>query len=216
VPVLATVPQTKAVASAAMTALLTGSPIQAPRYAPISSEIPDGVTLLGLSITGGVASVDLSSEFQSGGGSASVLRRLGQVVYTLTQFPAVKSVVIQVAGVKVSGPVGRADFPDLLPAIFVDRAAFGAALGNPGRLTGSATVFEATFRATLLDAKGATIADQQVMATCGTGCRGTFDTTLNYVVAKGQWGTLRTWDASAKDGSPENVREYPVWLTPAG
>jgi hypothetical protein len=53
------------------------------------------------------------------------------------------------------------------------------------------------------------------MATCGTGCRGTFDVTIAYDVAKAQWGTLRVWDGSAKDGSPENVREYPVWLTPA-
>jgi hypothetical protein len=34
-------------------------------------------------------------------------------------------------------------------------------------------------------------------------------------VPKAQWGTLRVWDGSAKDGKPENVREYPVWLTPA-
>jgi hypothetical protein len=39
--------------------------------------------------------------------------------------------------------------------------------------------------------------------------------TIEYDVAKAQWGTLRVWDGSAKDGSPENVREYPVWLTPA-
>jgi germination protein M len=216
VPTLATVPQTKAVSTAAMTALLTGSAIQGARFAQISSAIPAGTTLLSLSIAGGVATVDLSSEFQAGGGSASVVGRLGQVVYTLTQFPTVKSVVIEVGGQKVTGPGSRVDYADLLPAIFVDRPAFGAAPGNLGRITGSADVFEAAFRATLVDSKGATIADQQVMATCGTGCRGTFDTTLSYVVTKAQWGTLRVWDASAKDGSPENVREYPVWLTPAG
>ena len=53
------------------------------------------------------------------------------------------------------------------------------------------------------------------MATCGTGCRGTFDVTLRYTVSKGQWGTLRVYDPSAKDGSPEDIRDYPVWLTPA-
>ena len=39
--------------------------------------------------------------------------------------------------------------------------------------------------------------------------------TVAYTVPKAQWGTLRVWDGSAKDGTPENVREYPVWLTPA-
>ena len=32
--------------------------------------------------------------------------------------------------------------------------------------------------------------------------------------AQAQWGTLRVYDLSAKDGTPENVTEYPVWLTP--
>ena len=47
---------------------------------------------------GSEGEVDLSSEFESGGGSADVLTRLGQMVYTLTQFPTVKSVVIQIEG----------------------------------------------------------------------------------------------------------------------
>ena len=53
------------------------------------------------------------------------------------------------------------------------------------------------------------------MATCGTGCRGTFDVTLQYDVPKAQWGTLRVYFGSAMDGSPEDIRDYPVWLTPA-
>ncbi len=117
-------------------------------------------------------------------------------------------------GVVLDGPVARADFEDLLPNIYVDRPAYGAALGNPGRVTGSANVFEATFRVTLLDDVDRTIADEQVMATCGSGCRGTFDVTIRYDVPKAQWGTLRVWAGSAKDGSPVSVREYPVWLTP--
>jgi germination protein M len=119
-------------------------------------------------------------------------------------------------GISLDGPVGRADYVDLLPAIFVGRPAFGAAIGNPARVAGSANVFEATFRITILDGAGRTIADQQAMATCGSGCRGTFDVTVRYDVPKAQWGTLRVWDGSAKDGSPQDVREYPVWLTPAG
>ena len=87
-------------------------------------------------------------------------------------------------------------------------------IGNPVRIIGNASVFEATFRLALLDANGAVLVDQQVMATCGTGCRGTFDVTLRYAVSQGQWGTLRAHNLSAKDGSPESVLEYPVWLTP--
>jgi sporulation and spore germination protein/immunoglobulin-like protein involved in spore germination len=224
VPVLREVPATKAVAAAAMAALLAG-PTETESGA-MSSAVPAGTRVLGITIKDGVATVDLSSEFESGGGSASASIRLGQVVYTLTQFSSVKSVLFKIdgqtvtvfgsEGVVLDGPVARADYVDLLPNIFVDRPAYGAALGNPGRVTGSTDVFEATFRITLRDGGGRVIVDQQVMATCGSGCRGTFDVTLRYDVPKAQWGTLRVWAGSAKDGSPVSVREYPVWLTPAG
>ena len=80
-----------------------------------------------------------------------------------------------------------------------------------------ANVFEATFRVRLLDANGAVLVDRQVMATCGTGCWGTFKVDLAvHGRRKGQYGTLRVYDRSAKDGTPENVTEYPVWLTPGG
>jgi germination protein M len=225
VPVLRDVPATKAVATAAMTALLAG-PNSEEQTSRISTVIPAGTQLLGLSIANGVATVDLSREFASGGGSASVLGRLAQVVYTLTQFPSVTSVLFEVEGREVhafggegavlDGPVGRADYESVLANIFVDRPAWGAGLGNPGRVSGNADVFEATFRITLLDGSGRKLVDQQAMAKCGTGCRGTFDATIRYDVSKAQYGTLRVWDGSAKDGSPQDVREYPVWLTPAG
>ena len=104
----------------------------------------------------------------------------------------------------------------LLPAIFVDRPAWGAAAGNPARVSGIANVFEATFRAQILDAKGTVLADQQVMASCGTGCWGTFLAELAYPVDTAQYGTLRVFNLSARDGSVENLTEYRVWLTPAG
>jgi germination protein M len=231
VAILREVPATKAVATAAMAALLEGP--NENESGAMSSAIPADTKLLGLTIKDGVATVDLSSEFESGAGSASATIRLGQVVYTLTQFPTVKSVVFQVdgrtvtvfgsEGIVLDGPVGRADYLDLLPAIFVDRPAYGAAIGNPARIAGSANVFEATFRITIIDRAGRTVADQSTLANCDSacqaacddnGCRPSFDVTMEYDVPAAQWGVLRVWAGSAKDGSPTNVREYPVWLTP--
>jgi hypothetical protein len=83
-------------------------------------------------------------------------------------------------------------------------------------VSGLANVFEAQFRVQLLDGNGNTLADKPVMASCGTGCWGTWKTSISYSVLKAQWGTLRVYDLSAKDGAPENVTDYPVWLTPAG
>jgi len=224
VPVLHEVPKTTAVARAAMNALLAGPTAAESGDRAMSSAIPDGTDLLGITIKNGIATVDLSTEFDSGGGSTSMQFRLAQVVYTLTQFSTVKSVVFQVEGETVTvfggegivldGPQARADYYDQLPSIFVDRPAYRAALGNPGRVTGNANVFEATFLVALIDAGGQTLVDQQVMATCGTGCRGTFEVSLEYTVSKGQWGTLRAYNLSAKDGTSEDIRDYPVWLTP--
>jgi spore germination protein GerM len=226
VPVLREIPETVAVATAAMRQLLAGPNAAEMGARPaMYTTVPEGTRLLGLSIKNGVATVNLSREFESGGGSASILGRLAQVVFTLTQFSTVDAVTFQLDGVPVTAfggegvildhPVGRADFRDQQPAIFVDRPAWGASIGNPGRVTGVANVFEATFRVQLLDARDGILTDTQVMASCGTGCWGSFETTLAYDVAKAQWGTLRVFDLSARDGAPENVTEYPVWLTPA-
>ena len=225
-PVLREVPQTKAVATAAMRELLAG-PDEAEMAArpAMYTAIPDGTTLLGISIADGIATVNLSQEFESGGGSASMQARVAQVTYTLTQFPTVTGVRFQLDGVPVTAlggegivldqPVGRDDFRDQLPAIFVDRPAWGASLGNPGTVSGEANVFEATFQVELLDAGGRTLLGKTVTASCGTGCWGSFRTSLAYSVARGQWGTLRVFESSAQDGSEINVTEYPVWLTPA-
>lgn len=223
VPTLRDVPVTPAVARAAMETLLAGEILD--DYDVLSTAVPAGTRLLGLSVKDGIATVDLSREFESGGGSASTFYRLAQVVYTLTQFPTVDAVTFQVEGrtvttfgsegVILDGPQARSDYDDQLPWIFVDRPAFGAAPGNPARITGTANVFEAQFLVAILDGSGRVLVEQPVMATCGTGCRGTFDVRLRYDVAKAQWGTLRVWVSSARDGQPEAVRDYPVWLTPA-
>jgi germination protein M len=226
VPYLFEVPKTQAVARAAMEKLLAGSTVQRDGYAAISSAIPPGTRLLGLSISGGIATVDLSGEFEAGGGSRSTLARLGQVVYTLTQFSTVDAVAFEVDGEPVTvfgseglvihGPMVRAAFEDVLPAIFVDRPAFGAALANLSHVTGTSNNFEATFRIAILDGNGRVLSDGMAMATSGSGTRGTFDVVVQYNVGRAQWGTLRVYEPSAQDGSPIFVRDYPVWLTPGG
>jgi len=224
VPVLRTLPDSSGVAKAAMTALLDGPTTAESADRTITTAIPDGTTLLGVAIKNGIATVDLSTEFDSGGGTASMQYRLAQVVYTLTQFSTVRSVVFRIDGETVTvfggegiildGPQARSDYYDQLPSIFVDRPAYGAAIGNSARIAGNADVFEAAFRVSILDAAGKTIADEPYTASCGTGCRGGFDFLMGYRVARAQWGTLRTYDPSEKDGSPQDIRDYPVWLTP--
>ena len=79
-------------ARSAMEELLRG-PSAADAAAGLTSAIPAGTTLLGLTIADGTATVDLTSTFGSGGGSLSMQERVAQVVYTLTGFPSVQRVV---------------------------------------------------------------------------------------------------------------------------
>ena len=221
VAVLRTIPATKTVATAAVTVLLAG-PTAAETGRAITTQIPSGTQVLGLSIDKSVATINLSAEFVGSGDSAAVRTRQAEVTYTLTQFPTVKSVIFQIEGVQLGDAVTRTTYIAFLPDIWVDRPAFNAAIGNPAHVTGNENVFEATFRMSILDASGKVIADVMVMGTCGTGCletcgtgcRGTFDTTIPYTVSKGQYGILRAYNPSAKDGTPESIRDYRVWLTP--
>jgi hypothetical protein len=213
VATLREIPATKGVASAAVNQLLAG-PIAGETSRNISSQIPNGTQLLSLKVESGLATIDLSSEFTAGGPGQAYQTRLAQVVYTLTQFPTIKAVAVLIEGSGDSIALKRGDYVDLLPDIWVDRPAFGAAIGNPAHVTGNADVFEATFRISILDGSGKVLADQQAMATCGTGCRGTFDVTVPYTIGKAQYGILRVYNLSAKDGTPESIRDYRVWLTP--
>ena len=225
VPVLREVPETQALGTAALTALLAGpNDAELGARPAMYTAIPEGTRLLGLRIEGGVATVNLSREFESGGGSASVLGRLAQVVFTLTQFPTVQGVKFELDGVPVevfsgegvvlSEPVGRDDYYDQLPPIWVNRPAWGGVLANPATIGGFANAFEATFQVRLLDGDRRTLAQGPVTATCGTGCWGTFEVSVPYTVSRAGWGSLQVFEFSAADGSEVNLTEYPVWLTP--
>lgn len=225
VPVHRDVPQTAGVARAAVEQLLLGPTDGERASVPrISSTVPSGSKLRGLSIGGSVATVDLSSEFESGGGSASVRGRLAQLVFTLTRFSTVDSVVLRIEGVTagvftgeglvIDGPLERRDFLDFAPAVLVESPPYGGPAGNPLRVTGVANVFEATFMLALTDNDGLILAEEAVTASCGTGCWGEFDVTIPYKVDRGQLGAVIVWVVSARDGSREHVREHPVWLNP--
>ncbi|MBM4407608.1 MAG: spore gernimation protein [Chloroflexi bacterium] len=226
VPVLRVVPRSPAVATAALRQLLLGpSAFERGATPAVRTAIPSGTGLLGVRISNGLATVDLTGRFAAGGGSTGMFARLAQLAYTATQIPTVTRVALRLdgkpvtvfssEGIIIERPLTRAQFrDDWLPPVFVDRPAYRAAMPDPARVTGLANVFEAVFRVRILDAGRRVLTDQRVMASCGTGCWGRFDVTLRYQVSRAQWGWLRTYTLSAKDGSVEDVREYPVWLTP--
>ncbi|MBN2847519.1 MAG: GerMN domain-containing protein [Coriobacteriia bacterium] len=121
-----TVPYTKAVATAALRELIAGpTAAEKTTWPAISSAIPEGTELLGVTVANGVAKVDFSSEYASGGGTFSVTARIAQVVYTLSEFPTVDAVEFYINGTRVEvfsseglildGPQRAEDYWDLLP-----------------------------------------------------------------------------------------------------
>jgi spore germination protein GerM len=83
--------------ASALRALLAG-PAEEEERLGYSTEIPPGTRLRGVRVEGQVAYVDFSRELERGGGSASMLARLYQVVYTATHFRGVEEVRIQIEG----------------------------------------------------------------------------------------------------------------------
>lgn len=209
------------VGRAAMEALLAG-PGDVESEAGLTSAIPEGTELLDLVVEDGIATVDLSAGFESGGGSLSIIARVAQVTFTLTQFPTVDAVRFMIEGQPVealggeglilSEPVDRSGFEDILPAIFVESPAVGDSVESPLRVWGTANTFEATFMLTILDPEGAIVAEEVVTATSGTGTRGTFDVTVPFETTSSGMGALVVFELSAKDGSQINIVEIPVLM----
>jgi sporulation and spore germination protein/immunoglobulin-like protein involved in spore germination len=224
-PVTRTENATPRVGTAALEALLE-MPDTAEQGAGVGSQVPAGTQVLGLTIDNGIATVDLTSEFESGGGSASMNMRIAQIVYTLTQFPTVKGVLFELdgrsvdvlggEGVIVDHPVTRKDYRSLVPAILVTSPGIGEHVTNPVTVSGSANVFEANVTVEVVDAKGKVVGKEVTTATCGTGCRGTFSVTVPYDVSSEQHGLIIVHDddAAGTGTFPHEVR-IPVVLVPS-
>jgi len=211
-------PLTPIPATAAIRTLLAG-PTTAERAAGLTSAIPHGVHLLGLSLEGTTARIDLSARFAAGGGSLSMQARVAQVVYTLTRFRTIKAVDFMLDGSPVETLDGeglvfdmeqtRAAWRRFEPAIFVETPGVGATLSSPFTISGTASVFEGSFRASLVDAGGGKIASATIQASRGAPGRGRYREVVTFGAAEGR-GALIVYSQSMEDGSHQNEVRIPV------
>ena len=192
-----------------------------------STEVPAATTRNGsIDVTGGVATVDLSDVFDDGGGSATMLSRLGQLTFTLAAFPAIDTVMLELDGVPVtsfssegidiSGGMDRDYFlgTGVVPEILVDGPAFWQFVESPIEVTGIARAFEATVDWALYDNDGLELVSGFTTASISGPDWGDMAFTIPYTVTDLQVGTLEVWETSAMDGSRTDLRETVVWLTP--
>lgn len=186
--------------------------------------IPDGTELLHVSREGSVLNVDLSSEFESGGGSLSMQLRVAQIVYTGTQFEGIDAVRILIDGERVdaiggegivaSEPLTRRDFQNVAPPIVPETPKPGAEISGSVLVTGFANVFEANVVIQVHDLSGKVLAETFTTATCGTGCWGDFSEEVRFEVDSPQEGSVSVLTYSAEDGSVQDRIQIHVMLVP--
>jgi len=214
------VPHTVAVAGAAIEALLEG-PTSAEKDAGLATALAPGIRLNSLTISGGVARVDVSSRFSDSGGGLDDAHSLlpgAQIVYTLTQFPTVRRVAIRVddqpypAAGSADSPATewrRQDCPDYEPAIFVETPGVGAVISSPFAIAGTASVYEGSFIARLVDTSGRRVVNTPVQASLGAPGRGRFAKEIAFSTSAAR-GTLIVYEQSMEDGSRRNEVRIPV------
>lgn len=100
---------------------------QGPQAKGLSSEIPDGSRLNGVEVDGGLATIDVSGDFERAAPPRSQALRIAQVVYTLTEpETGIAGVRFQIDGVPqeaiggeqlgtIPGPVTRSDYQRFRP-----------------------------------------------------------------------------------------------------
>jgi len=187
----------------------------------LSTAIPEGTHLLGVEVAEGVAAIDLSSKFDSGGGSLSVLGRVAQIVYTATRFDEIDAVefliegapvdVLTGEGLIVDRPQTRADYTDLLPAILVEEPTWGSRVESRLDVFGLAISGSGVVSYVVVDADGLIVAEGETPV-AHPGQRAEFGATvdLSSVPHPGE-GSIIVFE-TGPDGTQLHVLEYPLTI----
>jgi len=139
----------------ALTELLAG-PTSEELAAGLHTEIPAGTDLLDLNLSDGIVTVDLSDDYEAGGGSLSMTARIAQVVFTATQFDNVDQVLFVMngqtieffggEGIVLDEPVARMNVDrGFTGGIIIDLPVPGDTVTSPFVVTGEGDVYEADF-----------------------------------------------------------------------
>ncbi|MEZ5247348.1 MAG: Gmad2 immunoglobulin-like domain-containing protein [Acidimicrobiales bacterium] len=209
-------------AEAAFAAVLDG-PTELEAETGYGTTVPAATVLGGVTVTDGVATIELSGDFEAPSGAFTDTLRVAQVVFTLTAVDGIDAVrfsidgvvrdVIGTHGVEVDAENGavRDDIPEARPPILVEHPAAGAVVGDPLEVSGESNTFEANVRWALTDPDGLILDEGFTTATSGSGTWGTFEFTVPVgPVDRAGLGALILWEDSAEDGRQVNIVEVPV------
>ncbi len=191
------------VATGAVEAMIAGP--QDPDYA---TTWDPGTTVLGVTVDGGVVSVDLSADARTANvGSELAALMIQQLVYTVTSATEPDaSVELLIEGepagelwgaVVWDSPVGRDDPLDVVLLVQIDQPREGATVTSPVTVSGEAVSFEANVPWRVLDSSGAEVQTGNTMTSDGTAIAPfSFDLTLD----PGTW-TIEISEDDPSDGA---------------
>ncbi len=197
---------------------LVAGPTAAERAAGLSTAIPAGTVVHNVSVRGSVATIDLSSEFASGGGSLSMKERVAQVVFTLTGLPDIDIVSFSIDGKHIDSIGGegllleplptRNTFAPFLPQVSVVSPAPGDLVTSPLVITGQINSFEGGATFELIASDGQLLAEG-----IGQGAMGfwlPFATPLAFQPGATDTGTLVVRPSSGLESKPAPEAVIPV------
>lgn len=202
------VPRSSAVVRAAVDAMLH----LAAQDTDYRSVWPPATQVRGISVSGGVATVDLTADARTASAGAAVEQAsLQQLVHTVTATaPSITGVRLRFDGqtketlwghVDTRGTLTRASSVDTIAPIWVTDPGHQSRVARTFTVKGTATVFEATVSWSVTRPGGARLASGFVTASSGAPDRGDF--TVAVTLPAGTTGDVvfTAWESSAQDGS---------------
>jgi hypothetical protein len=193
-------------ALAALDLMLQGRPLD-PDY---RSLWPRAVQVVSVTVDGDTAAVDLTGPVTRQVRTADS-PDVQQLVHTVTAaLDGVETVTLSVDGTElVPGPVARSPQVEVLAPVWIIDPQEGASLAGPLRVSGAATVFEATVSWEVLQ-DGSVVRSGFTTASTGAPGRGTW----TLVVRGLPPGTYQVaaWETSMKDGSRQYLDDKTVEL----
>jgi hypothetical protein len=175
------------------------------------TSVPEGTTLRGVAVDGGVVSVDLSGAIVgSSGSSAQEVTFAQQLAHTARIDDSIDAVRLLVDGQPIDELWGHLDWSEpipfdpfiLSPVTITAPLAGGTVAVGEVTFRGEATVFEATVLVTLLDADGRVVEEGFVTATIGAPERGTWEWTVTLPSAGDYTVVAEESDPSGGEGRP--------------
>lgn len=194
----------------------------------MTTSIPSGTEVLGITIDGATATIDFSAEFTRSSGSLDETIRLAQVVFTVTQFDAIDRVKFHIEGTPqdtilshgfiVGDGFTRDSFAGVRASIMIEQPSPGAEVADPLIIRGESNTFEATVRYAITSGggDGVLLTEGFTTATNGNGNWGTFEVIVDVSDFSSEYqpgpGSIIMWEDSPRDGAQVDIVEIPVVL----